>query len=151
NGTTNGHPDPLCSETTITINVVANRPPTANPQSLTTQEDVPLPITLVATDPNGDLVNYTIVTPPDHGAITGTAPALTYTPAPNFHGLDTFTFVGNDGFDQSAPATVAITVTEVNDPPVPQADHTTVAAGKPTTVPTSFVLANDVAGPADES
>ena len=30
NGTTNGQPDPKCSETTITVNVIANRPPAAN-------------------------------------------------------------------------------------------------------------------------
>ena len=83
--------------------------------------------------------------------MTGTAPALTYVPAPNFHGLDTFTFAANDGIDQSAPATVAITVTEVNDPPAPQPDLTIVGAGSPATLPTAFLLTNDARGPFDEA
>ena len=128
NGTTNGQADPRCSETPITINVIANRPPAASSQSVATAEDSSATVTLTASDPDGDPVHFTIVTPPSHGTLTGTAPALTYVPAPNFHGLDTFTFAANDGTDQSAPATVAITVTEVNDPPAPQPDLTTVGA-----------------------
>jgi RHS repeat-associated protein len=151
NGTTNGQPDPRCSETTITINVVVNHPPTANSLALTTAEDSPIALNLTATDADGDSINYVIVTQPNHGTLTGTAPALTYVPAPDFNGLDSFTFAANDGQAQSAPATVNITVTEVNDPPVPEPDRMTVAAGQPVTVATSFLLANDVAGPFNES
>ena len=150
-GTTNGHPDPLCRETTITINVVANRPPVAHAQSLVTLEDSPLTVTLTATDPESDPINYLIVTPPSHGALTGTPPTVTYVPAPNYHGGDSFMFAANDGQDQSFATAILLTVIEANDPPVPQPDHTTVAAGKQVTVPTSFLLANDVPGPFDES
>ncbi len=151
NGTTNGHADPRCSETTITINVIVNRPPAVSSQSVAVAEDSSASVTLTAADPDGDPVQFTIVTPPGHGTLTGTAPALTYVPAPNFHGSDTFTFAANDGTDQSAPATVAITVTEVNDPPAPQPDVRTVGAGSPVTVPTGLLVANDVPGPFDEA
>jgi RHS repeat-associated protein len=151
NGTTNGQADPRCSETTITINVIANRPPAANSQSVATAEDSSAAVALTASDADGDPIHFTIVTPPSHGTLTGTAPALTYVPAPNFHGLDTFTFAANDGTDQSAPATVAITVTEVNDAPAPQPDLTTVGAGGPVTLPAAFLLTNDVPGPFDEA
>ena len=43
---------------------------------------------------------------------------LTYTPAPDWSGSDGFTFVVDDGELTSAPATVAITVSPVNDAPV---------------------------------
>jgi RHS repeat-associated protein len=151
NGTTNGHADPRCSEMTITINVIANRAPGANSQSLATAEDSSATTALTASDPDGDPVHFTIVTPPSHGTLTGTAPALTYVPAPNFHGLDTFTFAANDGAEQSAPATVAITVTEVNDPPAPEADLTIAGAGAAVTLPATLLLSNDVAGPFDEA
>jgi hypothetical protein len=151
NGTTNGQPDPKCSETTITVNVIANSPPSANSLALTTAENSPIALNLTATDPDGDSINYVILAQPNHGTLTGTAPALTYVPAPSFNGLDSFTFAANDGQNQSATATVNITVTEVNDPPVPQPDRMTVAAGQPVTVATSFLLANDVAGPFNES
>jgi RHS repeat-associated protein len=151
NGTTNGQPDPRCSETTITINVIVDHPPTANALALTTAENSPVALTLTATDPDNDALNYVIVTQPNHGTLTGTAPALTYVPAPSFSGSDSFSYAANDGQEQSAPATVSITVTEVNDPPVPEPDRITVPAGQPAVVPTSFLLANDVAGPFNES
>ncbi len=55
---------------------------------------------------------------PGHGTLSGTAPNLTYTPAPNYFGSDSFTFTANDGGVVSNTATVSITVTKVNYPPV---------------------------------
>jgi hypothetical protein len=75
-------------------------------------------LTLSGADPEGASVSFSIVAVPAHGSLTGTAPALVYTPAPDYFGPDSFQFVSNDGVQNSAPATVAITVTEVNDPPV---------------------------------
>jgi hypothetical protein len=49
--------------------------------------------------------------------LSGTAPNLTYTPTPNATGADSFTFKVTSGGVDSAPATVAITVTAVNDMP----------------------------------
>ena len=151
NGATGGHPDPRCSETTITISLIVNRPPAAPSQTLTLAEDASIAVTLTAIDGDADPVEFRIVTPPSHGTLSGEAPHLIYAPAPNFHGLDTFVFAANDNQDESAPATVTFTITEVNDPPAAQGDTTTAAAGQPVAVQTSFLLANDVAGPFDES
>src|SRR3989454_2984443 len=43
--------------------------------------------------------------------------SFTYIPALNYNGPDSFTYKANDGQADSAPATVNITVTPVNDPP----------------------------------
>ena len=43
---------------------------------------------------------------------------LTYTPAANFTGSDSFTFKVNDGTVDSTTATITINVTNVNDAPV---------------------------------
>ncbi|MBI3640554.1 MAG: DNRLRE domain-containing protein, partial [Thaumarchaeota archaeon] len=47
---------------------------------------------------------------PSHGALSGVAPNLTYTPDSNYHGPDSFTFTTSDGTNTSDPATVSITV-----------------------------------------
>jgi gliding motility-associated-like protein len=104
---------------TVTITVVpVNDIPVANNQSATTQEDTPLPITLTGTDVDGDALTFTIVNPPAHGTLTGSGSAVTYTPALNFHGGDSFTFRVNDGTLDSSPGVVSITVTPANDAPV---------------------------------
>jgi hypothetical protein len=87
-----------------------NAAPTADPESVTTVEDTPLAIVLSGSDPEHDALTFSIVTPPAHGVLTGTAPNLTYTPALDFSGADSFTFRVNDATADSAPATVAITV-----------------------------------------
>ena len=95
-----------------------NTPPVATAQSVSASEDVAKPITLSATDAEGNALVYTILTLPTRGAITGTPPNVTYTPSANFNGMDLFTFKVNDGTSDSAVATVSVTVAAVNDPPV---------------------------------
>ena len=69
----------------------------ASDGSATTAEDTAVNITLTATDANGDTLTYSIVTAPTNGTLSGTAPNLTYTPAANYIGPDSFTFKANDG------------------------------------------------------
>jgi serine protease len=93
-----------------------NTPPVADPQSVTTNEDAAVGITLTATDAENDALTYA-ATSPSHGTLTGTAPNLTYTPAANYHGADSFTFTAYDGKAYSEAATVSITIASVNDAP----------------------------------
>src|SRR5207248_1734970 len=110
----------------ITINAV-NDPPVANAQSVTTAEDTATASALTASDVEGDALTYSIVSGPSHGSLSGTAPNVTYTPAANYNGADSFTFKANDGAVDSAAATVSITVTAVNDAPVANAQSVTTA------------------------
>jgi hypothetical protein len=87
-------------------------------QSVATGEDVVLPVTLAASDPDGDTLTYTLLTPPQHGSLSGTPPVLSYRPGANYNGSDSFSFQVSDGSITSAPAVVAITVVAVNDAPV---------------------------------
>lgn len=96
----------------------SNGAPIALSQSLTNAEDTLLPITLGVTDPDGPVTNFTLLTLPAHGALTGTEPNLSYLPSTNYFGPDSFTFNANDGSLTSSVATVNITVTNVNDAPV---------------------------------
>ena len=76
---------------------------------------------LACTDPEGAEVTYGAATA-EHGTVTGTGAARTYTPAPNFNGADTITFTASDGTVPPVTATIAVTVTPVNDAPVAGAD-----------------------------
>ena len=75
---------------------------------------------------------------------------FTYTPDADFNGSDSFTYRAKDSLDGlSAPATVSITVTEVNDAPIADTDSTTTA--EDTAKDLIDVLGGDVAGPSNES
>jgi len=101
---------------------VGNTPPVADAQPVTTAEDTAKAITLTATDADSDPLTYSVVAAPSHGVLTGVAPALTYTPAANYNGPDSFTFKANDGTADSNIATVSITVTAGNDTPAITSD-----------------------------
>jgi len=95
-----------------------NQPPMAQPLSYETNEEQPLAVTLSGSDPDGDALSYTLLSQPAHGVLSGTAPDLVYTPAVDYSGGDSFTYVVNDGLVDSAPAVVDITVLPINDAPV---------------------------------
>jgi subtilisin family serine protease len=112
-----GSADSNVASVTISIAEV-NDAPTAADQTVTTDEDAPAAIALGAADAEGGAVTYTIVVPPAHGTLSGIAPALTYTPAANYNGVDAFAFKVSDGLVDSNLATVSIGVSGINDPPV---------------------------------
>ncbi|MGD9419158.1 MAG: Ig-like domain-containing protein, partial [Verrucomicrobiota bacterium JB025] len=102
-----------------------NDAPVATPQSdVPVDEDSSVAITLAGTDVDEDSLTFTVTVPPTNGVLSGTAPDLTYTPNENYNGADSFSFVANDGTEDSDAATVTITVAPVNDAPVatPQTD-----------------------------
>ncbi len=113
---------------TVSISVTpVNDAPVANDQSVTVIEDTPKGIILTAVDADGNALTYAIATPPVHGTLNGTAPNLTYSPAANYNGSDSFTFTANDGTVNSNTATVSITITPVNDAPVANNQSVTTA------------------------
>ena len=89
---------------------LSNQAPVADGQSVATDEDVQIGITLTGSDADGDLLTYAIATQPAHGTLSGSGANQTYTPDPDYFGSDSFTFVANDSTVNSTPATVSITV-----------------------------------------
>jgi hypothetical protein len=65
---------------------------------------------------------------------------VTYTPAQNFNGADSFKFRASDGASNSNTATVTVSVTPANDPPVARHDAAMTLPGTPVNI---HVLAND--------
>ncbi|MBI4659046.1 MAG: cadherin domain-containing protein [Verrucomicrobia bacterium] len=100
------------------LTVTENAAPVAQAQSVTTEEDVPKAITLTGTDAEGATLSFELASPPQHGRLEGTPPTFTYTPEPNYNGPDSFTFRASDGFRDSAPATINVNVTPINDSPI---------------------------------
>lgn len=103
----------------VTLNVLdINDAPVADIQSITIVEDNSQVINLEGTDIENDTLTYSIVSAPNKGVLSGTAPNLTYTPNTNQTGADSFTFKVNDGQLDSNTATVTISITAVNDAPI---------------------------------
>lgn len=86
------------------------QPPVAFNQNRYVPRNQSTPITLTASDPNGDPLTYQVVAPPVVGALAGVAPNVTYTPPNGYTGPASFTFRAHDGANTSAVATVSITV-----------------------------------------
>lgn len=101
-----------------------NIPPVAENQDITMLPNASINITLSGTDIEGSNLTYEVTGFPSNGALVtnGALPNLTYTPDTDYQGVDSFTFLINDGESNSAPATVAITVTNK----VPTADAQSV-------------------------
>jgi len=117
----------------IMLSVVDNRL-MAEGDIATTQEDMPVSIALMGGDPDGEPLTYNVVTGPAHGSLSGTAPSITYTPALNYNGSDSFTFTVNNGRVDSKPATVLITVTAVDDAPIANPQSKTTKMDEPVSI-----------------
>jgi Ca2+-binding RTX toxin-like protein len=111
---------------TVTLTVTADNdvPVARDDGPYTTAEDtaltVPAPGVLGNdSDPDGDLLGTLKVSEPQHGTLTlGNDGSFTYTPAPDYNGSDAFKYEAVDGHGGvSDVATVAITVSAVNDAP----------------------------------
>jgi hypothetical protein len=97
---------------TIVVKPV-NDPPIANSASITTAEDAPV-IGAISGSDIESAISFSLVSGNATIAADG---AFTYTPVADFAGADSFVFRVSDG-DLSNTATVAVTVTPVNDAPV---------------------------------
>ena len=98
-----------------------NNAPFAEGQTLAVVEDTPLEMTLSASDPDEDELDFEIVTPPAKGTLQGSGANWTYTPDENVHGSDQFEFRVNDGAERlafSEIARVTLDIASVNDRPV---------------------------------
>jgi len=89
-----------------------NTPPTAEPVSLNATSAVQASWTPNVSDPDGDTLSCSIVTPPSNGTATVSSDCSlgTYTSNAGFTGSDPFTYKVNDGHVDSPPATVTVTV-----------------------------------------
>ncbi|HTB80163.1 MAG TPA: Ig-like domain-containing protein, partial [Opitutaceae bacterium] len=135
--------DGAVSSNTALVSIMVVQPPVAANQSVTTTENAAVGITLAATQINNDALGYVVASSPVHGTLSGTAPNLTYTPAANYYGPDSFTFTANDGAVGSNVGTVSITVTKVNYPPVAFTQSVTTTQNAPVVITLTATQTNN--------
>ncbi len=136
-----------------TFQVSVNDRPVADDDSATTSEGMAVVIAVLTgdNDSDGTLIasSVTVSSAPSNGTtmVNTSTGAVTYTPTGDFNGSDSFQYTVDDNLGStSAPATVTITVSAVNDPPVltvpagpesvAEGDSLTIstAAGNPITI-----------------
>jgi len=143
---------------TVNISITeVNDAPSANSQSVTTNSNTPVAITLTGNDvETADLI-FEVTVNPAHGTLSGSGANLTYTTNTDYSGPDSFEFTVRDSGDGSSPAltssaaTVSITVNDTVAPVINAPAPTTVnsnASGQGT-IPdvVSQTTATDNAGP----
>jgi hypothetical protein len=97
-----------------------NDPPTATSATYTTDEDVEVRGTLVATDIDRDLLTFAIHRAPLHGSaqvLESAKGTFRYLPGENFSGSDAFAFSVKDPSGAMATSVVNITIHPVDDAP----------------------------------
>ena len=126
-----------------------NNPPRAVDDAADTPEDTPVTIDVLGndSDPDGNTLVVVEVSAPTHGtAVVADTGAVVYTPEPDFHGTDSFTYVVGDGSGLTARAAVDVTVLPVDDPPLAGDDAADTPEDTPVTID---VLSNDSDGDGD--
>ena len=94
-----------------------NDAPSANSFSISTSEDTPVSFSLSCSDPDGNALNYIVLSGPSQGSLSGSGVSRIYSPNPNYNGGDSLNYKCNDGGYDSNTATVSISVGPVNDAP----------------------------------
>ncbi|MCG8607105.1 tandem-95 repeat protein [bacterium] len=153
NGDINSTENPLNlvidSDKNVTATFLPNNPPIVLDDSLIVDEDtilsVPAPGVLANDrDPDGDVLVASAVSRPAHGSLSlSNDGSLTFTPATDFNGLDSFVYSATDIRGSSVTGKVTVTINAVNDPPVTAADDYTVMEDDTLRVIAPGLLDND--------
>ena len=136
----------LTDTATLTITITpVNDAPVAVPDAGTVAEDAAGTLFDVIsndTDIDGDTLSLWLVGAVSAGGVVSrVGDAISYTPAPNYTGIETVEYRVRDGNGGSALGLLTVTVTPVNDAPVAVADTVTVAEDAAAT--SIDVVAND--------
>ena len=131
-----------------------NNPPDAVDDTVVTDEDNALTIQVADllandSDPDDDTPVFVgIATQPSNGSVVNNNDGtLTYTPAPDFNGADSFDVTISDGIGGLSQSTVSVTVNPVNDDPVAVNDSSTTIVDAPVVID---VTANDLDADGDD-
>jgi len=91
--------------------------PTVQNIEFTTPEDTPKTFAFMGSEPQNLALTYGIATQPEHGTVSLSGGAGTYTPNANYNGADTFYYLATSVSGNSNIGTVVVTITPVDDEP----------------------------------
>ncbi len=128
------------------INLI--KPLAAVPQEVETNYHQPVTITLEGRSVGALPLTFHLDEWPLAGSLTGTLPALVYTPPENFTGVDGFSFVVSNGITESRPAHVRIVVNSLGDTTPPEVVWTDPAGGASDVPVSTAPLYTNESGPA---
>ena len=94
-----------------------NEAPQVMEATFALEEDGKLPIKLIASDPDGDSLTFSVISQPENGSISGSGPSYKYTPKTNYHGSDFFLVTATDGKLTSKAAKITLNIAGKNDAP----------------------------------
>jgi len=97
---------------------IVNTPPVSRDQQLTLDEDTTASLLLDIFDFDLQSLTSHIVSMPFHGTLTISENTAYYHPEPDYFGVDSFSYVTDDGEFTTSTSVVSITVNSVNDAPV---------------------------------
>ena len=96
---------------------------------------------------DGDDLTYTLVTDVSNGTSSLSGSTVTYTPAANYNGSDSFSWKVNDGTVDSEVSEIEITVNAVNDAPTTDDIATTIDENRTASRSTGITLqGSDIEG-----
>ena len=114
------------AKVSISINPVNDKPLAADQLNVTAFEQIAKEISLVAEDPDGDELVYSVVDSPQNGNITINKNIATYISSSDTAKEDSFTFSANDNILNSEKATVTINIIQINDVPIAYSQNVSV-------------------------
>lgn len=150
----NGNGPGNSSEFSECVSVIAEAPPAAPqlfPDTVSTQEDTPITINVLANDfrgASGQPLTIVAVGEPANGTATIVNNQVLYTPDPNFNGGDSFFYSVNDSTPgNTRQATVRVQVEAVSDGPTDiSLSNSTVVENSPSGTTVGNLIATDDSG-----
>ncbi|MDM8519868.1 Ig-like domain-containing protein, partial [Anaerolineales bacterium HSG6] len=130
----------LTDTATVTV-TIANDPPVAVDDTASTSKNSAVTINVLSndTDPDDDTLSINMVGDPITGTVSISGNTVVYTPATGFIGVDSFSYIASDGV-LTDTASVTVTVTATNDPPMAVDDTASTSKNNAVTI---NVLSND--------
>jgi len=107
------------------------------------QQNIEIQIRLEAIDEFNRPLTFRIVDFPENGTVELSDDLVTYTSKPNFSGMDTFSFVANNGIQDSNQATISLTIQPFNNPPSAKSDTYEIDQNQTLSIAAPGVLGND--------